>query len=130
MVGFLHSVLGLAVGPEVALEGTATAPILGWPAGNPGANGLMLGSGSSGLVEVVGVPPSLFGTVQPGIAMLSFAVRDLEAAVQRCHRLGLAVSEVTRVRSEGVDVSMALVLAGGIRFELVRYESGGPKGER
>ena len=130
VVAFLQQGLGLRVGPEVALGGSSTASVLGWPEGNPGANGLMLGSGSGGLVEVVGVPPSLFGTVQPGIAMLSFAVKDLEATVLRCHRLGLAASEITRLRSEGVDVSMALVLAGGIRFELVRYESGGPKEKR
>lgn len=122
---FLDGVLGLPMQSEVSLPGPQTTSLLGWPAGNAGAGGVLVGSGPAGLVEVVSLPPALSGVVQPGIAMLSFAVRDLVGAVARCRTIGLAVGDITRVRARGVDVSAAVVTAGGIRFELVRFESEG-----
>ena len=128
VVKFLDEVLGMPVQSEMWLPGSHTASMLQWPDGNEGASALMLGSGPAGLVEVVSIPASLAGVAQPGIGMLSFAVRDLAGTVERCRNLGLAVSEISRVRSSGVDVSVATVTAGGIKFELVRFEAGGRGG--
>src|SRR5262245_46339795 len=90
LVAFLTDVVGMAVLESFRVPGDVLAATLGWPE-SEGADVQMLGEGSSGLVEVVAIPGSLQAQVPPGIAMLSFGVRDLPDAVGRARGWGAAL---------------------------------------
>ena len=122
LTGFLQTVMGLGVAAEFDTAGPDTTPVLGWPAGSPDTSGRLLGKGTTGLVEVIGIPEPLRDIVPPGIAMITFAVADLEAKVEQCRAAGVEVSDIIRIDYGGVDVSVAIATVAGIRFELVRFD--------
>lgn len=119
VVRFLTEVVGLEVHGELHAPPDSCAAILGWPEDNPGADGTMLGEGPGGLVEVIEIPDSLAGRVQPGIALASFATPDLEDRVEAARRFGAEVSDVIGTEELGLQGSVARV--GGIAFELLRF---------
>lgn len=121
VTAFLQSVMGLEVAFKFTAAGPTVSAMLGWPEG-PDPTVRLFGSGEAGLVEVMAVPEPIQEAVSPGIAMISFLVADLEARVERCRELGLKATDIVRVQYGDVDVSVASVSVGGLRFELYRYE--------
>ena len=73
------------------------------------------------MVEVIPLPDSLRGAVTPGVALLSFAVRDIDERVAQCRALGHTVTDPVRVTNETVDVSLARFVVGGVPFELAQF---------
>jgi len=120
VVQFLTDVIGLEVTGELHAPGDSTSAILGWPE-NDGADGTMLGRGPGGLVEVIAIPDELRGTVEPGFAVISFAMPDLEDRVEACRTRGIAVSDV--IHTESLGLSGAVAHVGGLGFELLRFET-------
>jgi catechol 2,3-dioxygenase-like lactoylglutathione lyase family enzyme len=120
VVRFLTDIIGLEVTGELHAPGDSTSAILGWPP-NDGADGTMLGQGPGGLVEVIQIPADLEGKVEPGFALISFAMPDLEARVEDCRARGIEVSDV--IHTEGLDLSGAVAHVGGLGFELLRFGS-------
>jgi catechol 2,3-dioxygenase-like lactoylglutathione lyase family enzyme len=124
VIAFLRDVIGLdLITDKLSAPSEAATHILGWPAGNPGVKGAMLGRGPGGIVEVIGIPPELRATVPAGFALISFATPDLEDRVEHCRAAGIEVSDVIRTQGEGLDLSGAVAKVGGLSFELLRFES-------
>jgi hypothetical protein len=65
----------------------------------------------------------LIGTVDTGFGFVTFTVKDLDARLEQCRRLGFAIGAVGRF-SPRDDLSLAasMVTVGGMRFELATYE--------
>lgn len=120
---FLQRVVGLSVFDRFAAPPAVTSSMFGWPADNPGSVGARYGAGPNGLVEVMSIPAELKGTVTPGLGFATFTVKDLEACLDDCRRLGFDVGAVGRFDPTAeVGLAAALVTVGGVVFELVRYE--------
>ncbi len=83
----------------------------------------MLGQGPGGLVEVIEIPKALRGTVEPGFALASFSIPDLEARVDLCRARGIEVSDPIRTKNEVLDLSGSVAKVGGLAFELLRFEA-------
>jgi hypothetical protein len=113
-------VFGCGPGAPVRADGEAACALLGRP-DSPGFDGFVTGSGGGGMIEVIPIPDSLRGSVRPGVALLSFAVRDIEERIALCRSLGHTVTDPVRVRNETVDVSLARFVVGGIPFELAHH---------
>lgn len=119
---FLTEVLGLPQRDSMRLPGAITEQFLAWPSGAPDADASMLGSGTKGLIEMVSVPAGITDRVRPGTALITFAVTDLEDRLADAARRGFEVSDIHPVQVNGqLEVSMAVVVAGDLAFELVRY---------
>ncbi len=116
----LREVFGCGPDAPISADGPAASTLLGWPDG-PGFDGFVTGSGGAGMVEVIPIPDELRDAVQPGVALLSFAVRDIDERVARCRSLGHTVTDPVRVRNETVDVSLARFTVGGVPFELAQF---------
>ena len=124
VIAFLHDVIGLdIITTELAAPPEAATHILGWPEGNPGVRGAMLGKGPGGIVEVIGIPPEIQDEVPAGFALISFATPDLEARVEACRESGVECSDPMRTKGEGMDLTGAVAKVGGLSFELLRFES-------
>ncbi|HUR09140.1 MAG TPA: hypothetical protein VM347_41830 [Nonomuraea sp.] len=105
------------------LPAEITGPFLGWPTGHSAA-ATMVGTGSKGLIEVVTLPESLPPQIQPGLALITFAVTDLEERVAAAVEAGFHVSDIRTFKvNDAIEVSMAVVTVGGVSFELIRYNT-------
>jgi catechol 2,3-dioxygenase-like lactoylglutathione lyase family enzyme len=121
---FLTEVLGLPARDSMRLPGRITQRFLGWPSEAPDADASMLGSGTKGLIEMVAAPAGIAGRVRSGTALITFAVTDLEQRLEDAERRGFEVSEIHPVQvNDHLEVSMAVVVAGDLTFELVRYRA-------
>lgn len=119
---FLRDVLGLEVFDRFAAPPEVTASMFRWPEKNPGAEGARFGHGPNGLVEVMTIPEELKDKVTPGLAFVTFTVKDLQASLEHCRRLGFEVGPVGKFDpSEAIGLSAAIVSVGGVPFELVQY---------
>ena len=119
---FLTEVLGLPARDSMRLPGAITERFLGWPSPAPEADAHMLGSGTKGLIEMVSVPAEIAARVRPGTALITFAVTDLEERLREATDRGFEVSDIHPVQvNDHLEVSMAVVVAGDLAFELVRY---------
>ncbi|HTK65108.1 MAG TPA: hypothetical protein VL595_22155 [Pseudonocardia sp.] len=116
----LREVFGCGAGSPVSADGTAASALLGWPS-NPGFEGFITGSGRGGQIEVIPIPPELGDAVTPGVALLSYAVRDIEERIALCRSMGIEVSAPVRVTNDTIDVSLARFVVGGIPFELAQF---------
>ena len=94
------------------------AQSLAWEPGSPALIATILGSESSGTIEVVGLPAELRGRLNPGTTALSFAVDDLDDRVAACRAAGLDVNVAPDAPG---GLSYAVVTAAGLEFELVRF---------
>jgi hypothetical protein len=108
----LRAVLGLRAGAES----------LSWATGSPALIGILLGAGSAGTIELVGLPSELRGRLTPATTPISFAVDDLEERVAACRAAGLDVTVTPHHPAGAGDVSYAVVAVAGLEFELVRFE--------
>lgn len=116
----LRQVFGCGSTSPVSADGSAASVLLGWPE-NHGFDGFVTGSGRGAMVEVIPIPGELRGAVTPGVALLSYAVRDIEERIALCRSMGIEVSEPVRVTNETIDVSLARFMVGGIPFELAQF---------
>lgn len=123
VLAFLRSVMGLEALDRMNLPAEVTAPFLGWPTGHP-ADATMVGAGSRGLIEVVALPQDLAEQIRPGLALITFAVTDLEDRVAAAIQAGYQVSDIRTFKvNDAIEVSMAVVTVGGLSFELIRYNT-------
>jgi hypothetical protein len=116
----LREVFGCESTSPVSADGSAASALLGWPE-SPGFDGFITGSGRGGMVEVIPIPAELWDTVAPGVALLSYAVRDIEERIALCLSMGIEVSSPVRVTNDTIDVSLARFVVGGIPFELAQF---------
>jgi catechol 2,3-dioxygenase-like lactoylglutathione lyase family enzyme len=121
ILSFLQVVLGLGVSGQTEVSGPDATAVLGWPEENPGTAGTMLGSGTAGLVEILSVPSELRTVVPSGVAMIGFAVPDIQACVAACQAQRVPTSEIMRLTTGSSEVSAAVVRVGGLAFELVEF---------
>ena len=116
----LDKVFGLGSRNPVSADGPSASALLGWPASS-GFDGFITDPGRGGMVEVIPIPDSLRDVVTPGVALLSFAVRDIEERIALCRSMGIAVSDPVRVSNETIDVTLARFVVGGVPFELAQF---------
>ena len=120
---FLQKVVGLSPYDRFTAPGPVMTAMFGWPEAAPAASGERFGAGPNGLVEVISVPNELKGTVAPGLSFVTFTVRDLEARLEQCRRLGFDVGGISRFNpTDQVGLATAVVRVGGVTFELAQYE--------
>jgi catechol 2,3-dioxygenase-like lactoylglutathione lyase family enzyme len=86
-VSFLTDVVGMEVQFQMRVPGHVLAATLGWPPSG-GADVTMLGSGDSGLIEVLDVPEHLRDVAPEGLAALSFLTDDFTGAKDRATAFG------------------------------------------
>jgi hypothetical protein len=116
----LDRVLGCAGNNPVAADGPSASALLGWPA-NSGFDGFITDPGRGGMVEVIPIPSELQGSVAPGIALLSFAVRDIGERIALLRSMGIEVSEPARVSNDTIDATLARFVVGGVPFEMAQF---------
>lgn len=120
VIEFLTEVVGLVRQMELHAPPESCTAILGWPDDNPGADGTMLGEGPGGIVEVIQIPDSIADSVEPTIALASFATQDIEAQLAACAERGIETSEL--IETEELGMAGAVAHVGGLDFELIRFE--------
>jgi catechol 2,3-dioxygenase-like lactoylglutathione lyase family enzyme len=116
----LREVLGCGSVSPVRADGAAASALLGWP-DSPGVDGFITSPGRGGMIEVIPIPEQLRDTVSPGVALLSYAVRDIEDRIALCRSKGIEVSDPVRVTNETMDATLARFVVGGIPFELAQF---------
>jgi hypothetical protein len=120
---FLTKVVGLAPYDRFTAPGSVMASMFGWPSSAPEISGQRYGAGPNGLVEVLSVPAEVRDAVAPGVSFVTFTVRDLEARLEECRRLGFEVGAVGRFDpTDQVGLAAAVVQVGGVKFELAQYQ--------
>jgi hypothetical protein len=122
VVGFLNQVVGMAVLHELDIPTELLEKTMGWPP-SEGTRICTLGEGDSGLVEVVGIPPSLRGVAHEGLAVLSFLTEDLDSTLDRAERW--TRGRVTRFDTGVPGVDAALCTVDGITVEFMQRHATG-----
>ena len=124
VLGFLE-LAGVAPIERFSSTGEMAAIGLGWPADKGETRGAVVGA-RQGILELVEIPAALRDSVEPGVAALSFGVRDVEGLTQAAGDAGFAVDgphDITGV--DGGVSTLTRVVVGGMTFELIRFGSPG-----
>ncbi len=114
-IAFLTDVVGMAVQFEIRVPGEVLEKTLGWPPSD-GADVTMLGSGDSGLIEVLDVPEHLRGVAPEGLAALSFLTDDFTGAKDRARAFA---DDVTQFDAGGSGVELFFCTMGGVPVEFM-----------
>lgn len=123
VISFLTEVLGFRDVNNYDVGGQAAAGILSWPrASTQDVTLSMVGDSPHGLVEVIEIPDDLLGEVDPGIALMSVAVKDVEGVLDECRRRRYVCQGPRTVLSATMHLTVGIVRVGGLVFELVRFE--------
>lgn len=123
VISFLTEVLGFQNVNNYDVGGQAAADILSWPtASNQDVMLSMVGDTPHGLVEVIEIPNDLLSEVDPGIALMSVAVKDVEGVLDECRRRQYVCQGPRTVISATMHLTVGIVRVGGLVFELVRFE--------
>ena len=96
--------------PSEVLEAT-----LGWPPSD-GADVTMLGSGDSGLIEVLDVPEHLRDVAPEGLAALSFLTDDFGGARDKA---GTFTNDVAQLDTGFPGVDLFFCTMGGVPIEFM-----------
>ena len=127
LVSDLDAVLGFfelaGVGPveRFASTGEQAAIGLGWPVDQGATRGAIVGA-RQGILELVEIPSALRDSVEPGVAALSFGVRDVEGLTAIATSAGLAVDGPHDIAGvDGAVSTLTRVEVGGMNFELIRF---------
>lgn len=115
-VRFLSEVVGMGEPQRHPQLGPRNAEVFGWPAEGTDTERVVLGEGP-GLIEVVGIPESLRGTVQPGVAFVAFASPDPDGLGEKAAAAGFPPGP--RLEIDGA--TLVPVPVGGLPFEFVRF---------
>ena len=112
-VPFFRDILGL---PEVALEDSDGASIVGFSAGEPLVELLEAEDPASPIARFL-------AKRGPGIHHICFSVDDLDATLERCRRAGIQlIDEKPRIGAEGKRVAFLHPRStGGVLVELSDY---------
>lgn len=114
-VAFLTDVVGMEVQFSLRVPGEVLEKTLGWPPSD-GADITMVGSGDSGLVEVLDVPEHLRDIAPEGLAALSFMTDDFDGTRESAKTFSSDVT-VFDTGTPGVDLFFCTV--GGVPVEFM-----------
>src|SRR5258705_8288668 len=115
IIGFLTDVVGMEVQFHMRVPGEVLEATLGWPPSD-GADVTMLGSGDSGLIEVLDVPEHLRDIAPEGLAALSFLTDDFSGAHTKAMTFA---NDVTRLDSGVPGVDLFFCTMGGVPIEFM-----------
>lgn len=94
---------------------------MGWPTIDGTVRGATIGQ-APGLIELVEIPPPLVGQVQPGSAILSFSLRDVEGAAAAATGAGHEVRGPAELIIGGRHIStLAQATGADLHLEIARY---------
>jgi hypothetical protein len=114
-VTFLTGVVGMTIQQQFHVPGELLESTLGWPPSS-GTQVTILGSGDSGLIEVLDVPAPLREAVREGLAALSFLSNDGGRARKRAD----ASAHDTRSIDIGVPgYELFFCTVGGVPIEFM-----------
>jgi catechol 2,3-dioxygenase-like lactoylglutathione lyase family enzyme len=114
-IGFLTDVVGMEVQFQMRVPGEVLEATLGWPPSD-GADVTMLGSGDSGLIEVIDVPEHLRDVAPEGLAALSFVTDDFSGTKERATSFA---SDVTQFDAGESGVELFFCTIGGVPVEFM-----------
>jgi hypothetical protein len=114
-VAFLTEVVGMEVQFQMRVPSEMLEATLGWPPSD-GADVTMLGSGDSGLIEVLDVPEHLRDVAPEGLAALSFLTNDFGGASDRA---GTFTNDVTQLDTGFPGVDLFFCTMGGVPIEFM-----------
>jgi catechol 2,3-dioxygenase-like lactoylglutathione lyase family enzyme len=114
-IGFLTDVAGMEVQFRLRVPGEVLEATLGWPPSD-GADVTMVGSGDSGLIEVLDVPEHLRDVAPEGLAALSFMTDDFSGTKERAMTFA---SDVTQFDTGGSGVELFFCTMGGVPVEFM-----------
>ena len=114
-IGFLTDVAGMEVQFRLRVPGEVLEATLGWPPSD-GADVTMVGSGDSGLIEVLDVPEHLRDVAPEGLAALSFMTDDFSGTKERAMTFA---SDVTQFDAGGSGVELFFCTIGGVPVEFM-----------
>ena len=100
---------------QLRVPGQVLEATLGWPASD-GADVTMLGSGESGLIEVLDVPEHLRDIAPEGLAALSFLTDDFAGARERAKTFA---DDVTPIDMGAPGVKLFFCTMGGVPVEFM-----------
>ena len=120
-IRFLNEICGLGPVSRYSPAPADLASTLGWPADHEQTEAALVGEGS-GSLDLVGIPPSLRGKVQPGVALLAVPTGDVDGRAQQARAAGFDVAESRTAEGVGgIRVTMAPATVGGVGYELIRF---------
>jgi hypothetical protein len=103
---------------EVAADGLRD--LFGWDIDRP-TRGAFVGE-APGAVDLLEIPETLRGTVEPGVRLLAVVNRDAAAAGEAAAAAGAEVrGPFHAVSATGNPMTMVEVVTGGVPFELVQF---------
>ena len=114
-IAFLTDVVGMEVQFQLRVPGQVLEATLGWPPSD-GADVTMLGSGDSGLIEVLDVPEHLRDIAPEGLAALSFLTDDFAGARDRAKSYA---NDVTLFDAGAPGVKLFFCTMGGVPVEFM-----------
>ena len=114
-VAFLTDVVGMEVQFQMRVPGEVLEKTLGWPPSD-GADVTMLGTGDSGLVEVLDVPPHLRDVAPEGLAALSFLTDDFGGVREKATSFA---ADVTALDTGVPGVELFFCTMGGVPVEFM-----------
>ena len=114
-IQFLTDVVGMEIQTQFRVPGEVLETTLGWPP-SEGADVTMLGSGDSGLIEVLDVPEHLRDIAPEGLAALSFLTDDFSGAHDKAMTFA---NDVTRLDSGVPGVDLFFCTIGVVPMEFM-----------
>jgi catechol 2,3-dioxygenase-like lactoylglutathione lyase family enzyme len=114
-VAFLTDVVGMEVRFQMRVPGEVLEKTLGWPPSD-GADVTMLGTGDSGLVEVLDVPTHLRDIAPEGLAALSFLTDDFVGVREKATAF---THDVTALDTGIPGVDLFFCTMGGVPMEFM-----------
>jgi hypothetical protein len=114
-IGFLTNVAGMEVQFQMRVPGEVLEATLGWPPSD-GADVTMLGSGDSGLIEVLDVPEHMRDVAPEGLAALSFLTDDFSGVKAKAMTFA---SDVTMLDAGVPGVELFFCTMGGVPVEFM-----------
>ncbi len=112
---FLAEVMGMEVQFRMHVPGEVLQKTLGWPPSD-GAEVTMLGTGDTGLIEVLDVPEHLRNAVPEGLAALSFMAADFADTRARASAFA---ADVTMLDTGVPGVDLFFCTMGGVPIEFM-----------
>ena len=114
-VAFLTEVVGMEVQFQMRVPSEVLEATSRWPPSD-GADVTMLGSGDSGLIEVLDVPEHLRDVAPEGLAALSFLTDDFGGARDKA---GTFTNDVAQLDAGFPGVDLFFCTMGGVPIEFM-----------
>jgi hypothetical protein len=114
-IQFLTDVVGMDIQAQFHVPGEVLEATLSWPP-SEGADVTMLGSGDSGLVEVLDVPENLREFAPEGLAAMSFLTDDYHNVQDKARTMA---PDVTVLFGDVPGVNLFFCTMGGVPIEFM-----------